>query len=85
MRPTCFILLCEPHTYNLTIVHLPDIKNVKSREITKFIFVMNSYFFSFPDLQKLTVKTLELSNLFQAKFHFHFRFHHSWLSFLSQG
>ena len=34
-----------------------------------------------PRSPKLTVKTLPLSNLFKAKFHFHFRFYYPWLSF----
>ena len=45
---------------------------------------MDPFLFLFiPRSQKLAVKTLQLSNLFQAKFHF--RFHHQWLSFLAQA
>ena len=47
--------------------------------------LLYSYFYSFPNLQKLAVKTLQFLNLFQGKFQFHFHFPHPWLSFLSKG
>ena len=51
------------------------IRNLKDISIDPLLFLF------IPRSPKIPVKILQLSNLFQAKFYFHFCFHHPLLSF----
>ena len=70
-------------SYTSRITPKTNFSNILSKIFKTFIYTTQQvilqtpcYFQSFPDLQKLAVKTLPLSNLFQPKFHIHFRFYH---------
>ena len=67
----------------LTFIFLLKNPNIKGLTVCLvFCYLFN--FCHFQISKNSQSKTLPLSNLFQAKFHFNFGFNHSWLSFLAQ-